>query len=313
MNLTKEDQARLSRYLQLLKGVSTRKNASVTGNSEIHSRGFVDTIELKPTLALSAEQVGKNCNGLGWTTKRTKLRDKRWYVEARSQFDTSVKFYFRKNMDGYITAILAKPDSFSNASMFLSTMKQLIYPYDLIDLGVSRIDFTCDFEMPFLDFLKCIEVKRKQIKIDYVSGGSKITGSYYGGGHEQILVYDKTAQANLPSDLSRLEVRVRGNKLPIRKASDLFEAKTLIERVAANNPFSATSIFDLEIDPLFSRKKIGQEFLTIYERQGFQAAKQQFNKGRNFERNIGGFLTKRPHAKQPPEILVEGLRDFFGE
>lgn len=270
----------------------------------------MDTLELRTTISLSAEQIGINSKEHGWVVSHKKLRNKRNHLKAESLSDPSLHFYFQLGMDKNISKIITKPDCFKSMVDLINALKLLTHPYDLNDLEVSRIDFTCDFEMQYYDFMKSLEIKRKQIKTDYVNGGGTMTGNYYGKGQETILAYDKAKQANLPNDISRLEVKVVGKKLPVKKITELMDSELFLKRVKSNNPFRSAHLFDLEIDPLLQQKPNGKEFLTLYNSQGFQAAKQQLNRDRNFERNIGRLLTMKPFEKQPSDILNEGLNVF---
>ncbi len=317
LNLELNELTKVKRFFSLLQRVSSRIQASAPSIKNVNAKGFIDKLEFEvcPTYMLN-DFVG-NAKSLGWKTTDTRLNDKKHYVSATSPFSQDHQFYFRKkyfaDSNTYsVSHIVSNPSKFNSMSEYLGCIKPLIEPFSLNDLKIRRMDLSCDYEMPFSTFNESIDIKLKKSKRDYLKAGKEISGVYFGTGSETIMIYNKSLeQKEILQIKSRIEAQLKGNKLPTKLATDLENSELLISKIAYSNPFINSEIYDITYNSEIEHQEQIKEFKILASAFGFQGAKQQLNKNRNFERDYGHLIKRQLLTPQPADVLIEGVKQFL--
>jgi hypothetical protein len=170
------------------------------------------------------------------------------------------------------------PSSFSGFSEFLEIIDSFI---DSSILKITRVDHTTDLPVRYSDLRNKIDVKNKSFRSDYC--GAKPTGMIIGKGNETICIYDKTIQAKLNYDLTRIEVREKFGSVGVSKLSDL-------DQLLETNPFSKIRIMDLKEPSDSGSPKSYLQIKTAIEAKGLLLARKELSHGNNFSKTFEKYL-----------------------
>jgi hypothetical protein len=214
------------------------------------------------------------------------------------------------NKQGFIYKLKLNPSAEESWFEFYQKSKKLWSLFDLYQLKILRLDLTIDIREDFKSISSGIIVKYKQSSDVFKK--SSITGFNFGSGDEVIKVYNRSIKAKIPFPCTRIEILLKGKKLPIKNIKEFillvnnkdnfklfnpFKNITL-NRIKINNNIKSENAlrakFQLEITPYFYFKKI-------------------HNTNGNFGRNFKKIIELTPHKTQPAEIIEKGLEQFFNK
>ena len=169
----------------------------------------------------------------------------------------------------------------------LSLMLSTITPLE--SLRFSRIDYSADLPMRYIDIWKLIDVKYKVLRDRYRS--SQPTGLYFGSNNHLINVYDKTNRSFPLQPITRVEVREKHRSLTINKISELGE-------LLQYNPFDCVRIMNLKEPTSYGSPKSYERLKNEIDRDGLSVARKSLGRQNNFEKTYGKYLESSPLAEQ---------------
>ena len=216
-----------------------------------------------------------------------------------------------------------------NPARFQSYLDCLQFLREVIPLrylrtgSLSELHLSVDYPIPLSDVIEGIQLPKKRKTTEYYDGARR-TGVMIGANHECLLVYDKFAEQKLKkkdkcsvSDpTTRIELRLRGRKLPTR---DLLSLEATLRRTYELKqslwPMSAVSLHSVQlrtVSGLKLRERLYQERFASHVRlMGFQLARKFLGRGCNFRQRYERYFELHPFAMQPSRRLCLSLASFF--
>lgn len=207
------------------------------------------------------------------------------------------------------TGIISNPNRFENWYSYLAFIKNAA-PLSIIENAkITRLDLNLDFNLPFEELIQKIDIKQKSTNISYDDKGGVRTGIYIGKEPEMILIYNKSKKEKLPSPLTRVELRLRGNKLPCKSIYNV------AHEIQSKSFFSSCVGCDLTYEEStlsHPQKNKLQDFTSLLKRDGLYSARKIMNKTRNFDRDVAKILQTTLWATQPTELFKREIKSFLG-
>jgi hypothetical protein len=280
--------------------ILTSKLTSLTPQ-DILSGGFIDKIEL------NVNDYNISVNYLKSTNvfyAREKREGRFHTLELFKNLDISA-YYNRK---GYIYKLKLNPSSEVDWITFYQKSKPLWHIFDLYKLKILRLDLTIDLREDFKSISSGIVVKYKQSADVFKK--SKITGLNFGTGDEVIKVYNRSLKAKLPFDCTRIEILLKGKKLPFYTIKDFIKLVNDRDKFRLFNPFINISLNTLELKQNITTEN---ELRAMYQLEitPYFYFKKIHNQNGNFNRNFKDIIKLSPKKIQPTEIIETGLVQFF--
>lgn len=195
--------------------------------------------------------------------------------------------------------IEVNPSSFNGFSEFLEIIDSFI---DSTILKITRVDHMADLPVRYSELRNKIDVKFKAMRSDYC--GAKPTGMIIGKGNETICIYDKTIQAKLDYDLTRIEVREKFGSVGVSKISDL-------DQLLEVNPFSKIRIMELGEPGDTGSPKSYLQLKTAIEARGLLLARKELSGGNNFSKTFEKYLEPSVFNDLMLVQYREGLSNFL--
>jgi hypothetical protein len=267
----------------------------------INYGGFIDKIELDTKDANIYVMDIKKLDLFDITEKR----EGRYYtIKFFKDLDISA-FYYR---NGLIYKLKLNPSSHSNWKCFYNDSKLLWSIFDIYSLKVLRLDLTVDIREKFDVINKGLTVKYKQFVAEF--GASGQTGANLGKGNEVFKIYDRMVKNKLPFECTRIEIALKGSKLPSKCFLELIKILANERELKSYNPFKKliTNKIELTESPNRERFLIAKYQLEVIT---FLRFKKHHDKDRNFYRNYKNIVKVTPHSLQPLKVLEVGLNTFF--
>ncbi|MBX3041119.1 MAG: hypothetical protein KF789_10475 [Bdellovibrionaceae bacterium] len=271
----------------------------------IHGAG-VDKLEALFPAPLSAPEVVQRARDLGFCLETTFLKERAPFLKvSKGEEYVLLKYSWDKQTLG---RLVSNPNRFRTWGAYRDFLSRLLTPTGLESAKISRLDLNLDFSCPFPDLIRSLHIKNKRAGVQFTDDSGERTGINIGKAAEVIQIYDKARQAALSAHRSRIELRMRGHKLPTFKIASIPSA------IQTQNFFE--TVEGLEVTILGSKvtetqKQRIAEFQTILNRDGFYFAKKALNKDRNFERDFGKIVMVRPWSTQPSSLFKEQIKSFF--
>jgi hypothetical protein len=281
------------------------KPASTTATNAVNSAG-VDKLNAYFICTAPAAEIKVQARKCGYTVKRVFLKDKRPYLYiASDQAGVHLKL---GNEETEVVGLVSNPNKFNDWSDYELLIQSLL-PVDCLESAkVSRLDLNIDFNKPFSELIRQIDLKNKRCALTFMDDGGSRTGIIVGKGKEQIVIYDKAKKERLEKPLSRIELRLSGSKLPTKSISDI------PSKIREMSFFDKVAGFDVEVGKgpfLPDQEKKLTQFEGVLNRDGLFAAKRSLNKTRNFNRDFKSLINLKPWQIQPADIFKNEINQFL--
>lgn len=160
--------------------------------------------------------------------------------------------------------------------------------------------------------MRSLNIKNKQVNIEYENKSSERTGVIFGKGSEKVVVYNKSLKHKSDSLETRIEVQLTGQKRPCKTILEL-------EEILKNGyfPFNSIELFNAKLnEPKFESQKIQNQFKTfesLFSRDGYYSARRKLNKDNNFSRDYMKFLTIESPECDLQEQFRSQMNNYFKE
>ena len=207
-----------------------------------------------------------------------------------------------------VLGFISNPNQFENWIAYLNFLQSSLPTKALQEANIHRIDLNIDFSMHFSELIQKIDVKNKSTSTTFDEKAGIRTGLYIGKNPELIVIYDKSKKMGLAEDISRVELRLIGKKLPCRS---VFEIPNYL---ISNEYFGSLQGYDLTfVDTHLNEKQKAklQEFKTILKRDGLYSARKSMNRTHNFDRDFEKMLKTHKWSTQFSEAYKKGIKRFF--
>lgn len=310
----------LVQFLSLLhavdRRVSTTKLASeILKNEAPNSRACVDKLTLELDQPVPIDRLQVAAQRVGFKLERTRLRDGKWYLAL---LGGALGFYaqiIRTPSEELVWKLVTRPSAFENFAEYSRSLKMILEPGEVAAARIQRLDLAIDYEADLSTILRSLDIPHKRSRVAFMDEGSARTGIMVGKGTEKIVVYDKAKRESIEGPLTRIELQLRGQKLPARKFEFLYGAITdwLPRSVFAN----------ISMNRVLLNEHMGQmgqrsadrinELKVMLQKDGFYASRCSLNQNRNFKRDYLPLLQTTPWATQPIEIIKRDLEVFFNK
>lgn len=191
------------------------------------------------------------------------------------------------------------PSSFSGLSELVGAIESFIDPSIL---RISRVDHTVDLPVKYTFLKNKIDVKFKVMRSDF--HGTKPTGMMIGRGNETICIYDKTEQAKLEYDLTRIELREKFGSVGVSKLSDL----SLLLNI---DPFTKIRIMDIGEPNNNGSPRCYLQLRDSIEAKGLLLARKELSCGNNFTKTFEKYLVPSEYDGLMRTLYMENLSKFL--
>lgn len=285
--------------------VSTSKTTS--NQREIKASVGIDKLHLE--MPVSGRELLASLKELGIALKPKKLKSM-WANEIAQGL-----YFPQKDINAPTVTLIGNPNRFLSFLEFKKLINSFVSSDKFSLIKIKRLDINFDYQIPFNEFLKCVEINGKQTDVEYTNQRGIQTGIRIGKGPEKINIYNKTEQAQLDEPISRIELQLSGEKLPTKTFENLLDAlqserfyKSYLERFL----LSDVSFSNKELLTEAQQTK-QSEFKFTLEKDSLYKAKQLFNKNNNFERDFKGIIERHPWNQQPKLIFSKLINKYFNK
>lgn len=287
------------------KRVLTQQASSSVANLPVASAG-VDKLEAYFTETINLQCVVARSIELGYKVEQVRLRERTPFtkISREDQF-----IHLRPSVDrSCASSMITNPNRFGTWSSFLEFIRILFGPSAIETARITRLDLNLDFACSLPELLRSIDIKNKRWGAQFLERSGARTGMIVGKGDESVEIYDKTKESNLETPLSRLELRLRGRKLPTRSITEVpdqvLRTKLLNGLEGVSVTFRSKPITDCQVTKL-------NAFKMILNRDGIHFAKRALNQDRNFDRNFNKLVEIKQWTEQPTQIFQKSIDFFF--
>lgn len=295
------------RYFSILETVNNRilslKPSSKALDYPIASAG-IDKLNAYFLEPLDLSEITTKAKQLGWELKQVRLKNRPYIQVGRQKCVLLLSF----NQD-FITGFVSNPNNFGSWDSYLTFIESLFPLQSIQNAKISRLDLNLDFSQPFETLIQKIDIKNKSIQTRYDDKGGHRTGMYIGKEPSMIAIYDKSRKEKLSSPLTRIELRLSGNKLPCRSINEVtkkLQSNTFFnELVGCELKFKENNLNEHQ------KSKI-QEFKSIMKRDGLCAARKTMNQSRNFDRDFNKIMESTKWATPISEAYKGQIKRFIG-
>lgn len=308
-NINCECKSTAMSFFQLLEKVNQRVLSTDFASSDkpiCRSDAGIDKLEGLFTHSFATAQLLDNCRENNLSHNTTFLNDKRRYIKIGSGQKC---IHFRPSFDNlFISAMISNPNHFQNWHQFYELLEKLIPPEILNGLKITRLDLNLDLDLELNHLLQCLDTKNKKLCAKHISTSGKTSGLELGKGSEQLIIYDRTMKTQDHSQIrSRIELRLRGTKLPCQNIHDVPKA------ILDSSYFSQLTGFDLDFNTTLNEAQTSKsfEFQALLKSSGFFNAKKHFSQNRNFERDFATIFKLRKWPNQFDSIFKNKIIDFL--
>lgn len=290
-------------FFNLLTSTSDRVSravpASVSGPS--FKKGGIDKLEGYFKTPIPKDLILARARNLDLPTNRVYLKDRRPYLKVGSE-DQHIYLKLSPNTQE-VTALVSNPNRFQMWESYWAFIQNLTPCEALFALNISRLDLNLDFSCPLHEILKSLDLKGKRTSISFNDTSGIREGATIGKGKETIVIYDKAKESGLIEPLTRVELRLLGEKLPARQLIEL--PNTLLKTDFFQN------VIGISIhEPQPNNQRL-TEFKSIWMRDGYYLAKKALNQNRNFDRDITKLLKIDRWTLQPSDLIKQEIHKFF--
>ena len=312
---TEQEGRALKRFFRLLieadrKNVSTQKATS----QAVKGTGLIDKLILRPDCLFAVDEVKLNLKGtlLGLSPK--KLKDRKWYLMVGPE---SLGCYIKTGFvePFLVQQVITNPSRFDGLAKYLEFLRQCFGPAFEKKATVQRIDLTVDYQTDLKTLLASLDIQQKQRGLGYSSDLGTRTGLQVGKGSEVIVVYDKALLEGEEGPRSRVEVQLKGKKLPIKKLGEIDRLPALIAAAGIGKNIQLGHATFPEQEILLTPQQVERrsELLTLIKHEGLFAARKKLGNSRNFDRDYRIFLRLMPWERTFQDVLLDGVSRFLAQ
>lgn len=207
-----------------------------------------------------------------------------------------------------ISRFICNPSAFPSYDTFLKHLR-IVFTHEASEaIQITRLDVAIDYAVNIQKLIRGLDLRNKQVDTRFTDKCGRRTGALFGKGNEKLSVYDKGLEAGLSEELTRIELQLRGSKLPARKWKEL----DLVLQSDCDF-FSHISLADVAVkeEILESRKKRTATLKRDLERDGLFAFRKALNVHGNFERDVRPLLEVTPWEDQPQTAFKRLFKQWF--
>ncbi len=182
----------------------------------------------------------------------------------------------------------------------LNSILSTITPLE--SLRFTRLDYSSDLPVRYIDLWKSIDVKYKVLRDRYRS--SQPTGLYFGSNNHLVNVYDKTNRSFPEQPITRIEAREKHKSLTVNKISEL-------HKLLEHNPFDCLRIMNPKDPTSYGSPKSYEKLKNEIDRDGLSVARKILGRQNNFEKTYGRYLEPSPYLEQLNENHKNEITKFL--
>lgn len=293
-------------------------------------RGAIDKVDGFFYEGVNIEQIKKRAKAVGLKSEFKRIgSDRTWALQIGDDPGECVFLELRFQKSTYSKKLISNPSRFRTHRRYLSFLTELFGRNQTENIRIIRIDFCVDLDLPFAQLIQWLRVPYKRIKRSDTDKGRNRTGITFGRGDLVVCVYDKSEEQRrsgieLGRSVTRVEVRLAGDKLPVQYLRELPGVLTVTVNGRRLRPFSVLSIEPSHLaplerfatPPLLNSKAIDKlvnwvRLETYLKIGGLDLAKKQMDAHGNFRRNVRGLVTFEEYPHDLDEILISDLEAYF--
>jgi len=260
---------------------------------------MIDKLVLKSVVTNRKYQLEEMCKRLFDQAVVIRLRDRHYENALQIKITTEQLAFVIKDKPFFGNPHLRieiNPSHLTSAtSLFYITEKFLNHSF-----LIHRIDFNVDLNIELQDVFKSLMIPRKRLRVEY-HNMCKLKLLNYGQRPEVVCCYEK-------DNVTRVEVRFFGNKVPIKDFSQLIKYVEI-------NPFERLSFIKIK-SPTSKLKDVAtskalNEQLVLQGAMATRRAINQTNKNNNFKRDYDKFFVQNENFPNLYQIHQKELSAFF--
>ena len=261
---------------------------------------MIDTIAMTAYLTVDSSRIQSYIKKMNYVMQRVsdKSYEQAWIIKSHSMNLMSVKWSPYRTDKLPAISVFCNPKLFGKFYILEKTLKEM---FGSTDFRLNRIDFCEDIDIPVHYLHSSIKVKYKQNIETYfeeknTGRSGRLTGFYLGSSNNLLTVYDKgyerfkkrlkKSKENICSVgvESRIEVRLKNNKLPFRSFEEIEEYRDF-------NPFESIQMYEKAID--VPKQRTAQALAFLISEVGLQQAYQAISKKGKFKRDYELYFSER--------------------
>jgi len=173
------------------------------------------TIELDQPVSIESLRIAARREE--FSINRTRLRDGKWYLELLGGAHGFYTPIVQSQTQEFFWKLITRPSAFGNFVEYQNALHLIVSPAEVATARIQRLDLAVDYQAPLTEILKSLDIPHKRSRVAFMDEGSTRTGIMVGKGNEKIIAYDKAKQKGIAGPLTRIELQLRGKKLPTRK------------------------------------------------------------------------------------------------
>lgn len=280
---------------------------------------------------VNIEQLQRRAQELGLRFTPERIgSERRWAIRFGNENGEHIHIELRFQNSTHSRKLISNPSRFRTFRGYKNFLFSLFGRNESENVRILRMDFCIDIESKFSDMIQWIRVPYKRINRADINKNKTKTGITFGRGDLIICVYDKTEEQRrkgieLDRDVTRIEVRLSRDKLPIQYIYELPGLLGLSTEGRSFTPFSFVSIEPVRLEPierfstppLLNAKAVDRlinrvRLDTYLNVGGLDLARKQMNVHGNFNRDVRGLVTFEEYPHDLDSVLMSHLESFFG-
>lgn len=289
----------------------------------VNRQAGIDKADCRLYECVAVEVIKARANELGLPLRHMKIgKNKKQVLRIGDPEGEHIYLELRHIQSPFTRTILTNPNKFRSAERYFQFLVSLFGINHFEYMKLFRLDFNVDLPVSFNAVRKMLRVKYKQLNARHDGRSSRITGLNFGGGDESVCAYNKAYQVskNETSDdlRSRIEIRLKGKRLPIKKIHELPMVIKNTKYGRPINPFYFLSLEPFTLadessikDPKKLRKLVYLK--SLIEASSLDYAIRKLNQNGNFMRDYKGLIEFHESPYDLDDILLNNLFDFFGK
>ena len=196
-------------------------------------------------------------------------------------------------------SIELNPSHFSGLNEMIDTISIMAPPETL---KFSRLDYSSDLPVRFVDIWKMVDVKYKVLRDRY--RGASATGLYFGANNHLINIYDKSLKSSLSHPITRFEIREKHRSLTITTLSQL-------ENLLDYNPFKPLRIMTIKEPANYGSPSSYEKLKASIDLEGLSVARRCLGEQNNFAKTYEKYLEPSPFMMQLNENHLSEVSKFL--
>lgn len=294
----------LERFFNLFQGVQERllrvKAASPQNPFQVLSAG-IDKLDAYLLMPIDMHEVVKHYPFHGLNYRSSTLKKLRCIVVENGEFRIHLKTDHTLNK---VTGWISNPNQFKSWRDYINFLEKVVPIERIRTAKVSRLDLNLDFKCSLTQLIQSLNVKNKSVSHSFTDKGGIRTGLIIGKNPGSFTIYDKALKTSTLSPHSRIELRLSKNRLPTKST---YEIPSLLVSTAFFEELEGLSV----TFPDTAHPERLLKFKSIFERDGFYAARKAMSITRNFDRDLARHLKIEQWASQPSNLFKSEIKKFL--